>query len=128
MKKVVSTKRMIMRTSIRDFEIELNESDTANAIWLALPIDAYANVWGKEIYFEIPVEMGLEKGKTRMELGEVAYWPQGKALCFFFGPTPASGDDVPVAISPVTPVGMVNGDPSTLEDVGDRTAIKLIKG
>jgi len=128
MKKVVSTKRIIMRTSVRDFEIKLNESDTANAIWLALPIDAYTNVWSKEIYFEIPVEMALEKGKTRMELGEVAYWPQGNALCFFFGPTPASRDDVPVAISPVTPVGMVNEDPSTLEVVGDRTAIKLIKG
>jgi len=118
-------KRMIMRTPNQVFEIELNDSDTANAIWLALPLEAYVNVWGEEIYFEIPVSMGIENGKTMMEVGEAAYWPSGKAFCLFFGPTPASVDGVPTAISDVSPVGMIIGDTRELTKVGDRTRVVL---
>lgn len=120
-------KKMILKTPELDFEIELNESETANAIWEQLPIEAYVNVWGHEIYFEIPVKLPLENGKIRMNVGEVAYWPQGRALCFFFGPTPVSSDGTPVAISPVSPVGMVKGDPRLLEKVGDRTKVRLVR-
>jgi hypothetical protein len=82
--------RIVMKTPEMDFFIELNDSATADAIYLALPIEEYINVWGEEIYFEIPVEMRLENGKKVMEIGEVAYWPQGKAFCAFFGRTPVS--------------------------------------
>ena len=43
-----------------------------------------------------------------MSCGDIGYWPVGKALCFFFGPTPASEDDRPRAASPVNIVGRVN--------------------
>src|SRR5688500_4321058 len=33
----------------------LNQSDTARAIWAALPIEARGSTWGDEIYFGIPV-------------------------------------------------------------------------
>ena len=36
-------------------EAELNDGPTARAIMDALPITAHANLWGDEIYFEIPV-------------------------------------------------------------------------
>lgn len=114
-----------MRTPDQVFEIELNDSDTANAIWLALPLEAYVNVWGNEIYFEIPVEMEIENGRTRLKVGEVAYWPNGNALCFFFGPTPVSVDGTPTAISDISPVGMVLGDIEALKKVGDRTKVVL---
>jgi len=32
----------------------LNDSDPANAIWDALPIEARGNTWGDEIYFGMP--------------------------------------------------------------------------
>jgi hypothetical protein len=118
-------RNIIMRTPAKVFEIELNDSDTANAIWLALPLEAYINVWGDEIYFEIPVETGLENGRSLMEVGEVAYWPSGKAFCLFFGPTPASKDGTPTAISDVSPVGRVLGDPTHLREVGDRSKVIL---
>ena len=75
---------------------ELNETDTAHAVWDALPIHANGNTWGHEIYFQIQVESNLENGQEIVELGDLAYWPPGSAFCLFFGLTPASqGDEGP---------------------------------
>ena len=93
-------------------EAELTESETADAFWEALPITGSANVWGEEIYFQVPVEAPLEdSAREEMEVGEIAYWPPGSAFCIFFGRTPASVDDAPRAASPVNPLGRVAGDP-----------------
>lgn len=120
-------KRMRLRTPKDEFVVEMNDTETADAIWLSLPFEAYANVWGQEIYFEIPVHAPLERGKRVMEVGEVAFWPDGDALCFFFGPTPVSDGEKPVAYSDVTPVGMIVGDISGLRKVGDRTRVTVEK-
>jgi hypothetical protein len=50
-----------------------------------------------------------------MEVGELAIWPQGRALCIFFGPTPASINEEPRAISPVNPIGKIEGDVKLLK-------------
>ncbi|TQS82927.1 cyclophilin-like fold protein [Candidatus Methanomassiliicoccus intestinalis] len=108
-----------------EFEAELNDSDTANAVWLAAPFTSYTNLWGGEIYFEIPVKTRLENGRRIMTPGEIAYWPEGQALCIFFGPTPVGKGDKPVAISDVTPIGKVDGPIEILESVGDRTKVTV---
>jgi hypothetical protein len=113
-------KSFLMKTSAAHVVVELNDSSTADAIYLALPFEGYVNVWGEEIYFEIPVDMKIENGKRVMEVGEVAYWPEGKALCFFFGQTPVSKGPEPVAYSPVTPVGKVVENLEGLRAIGDR--------
>ncbi|MGD1060447.1 MAG: cyclophilin-like fold protein [Methanomassiliicoccales archaeon] len=118
-------KRFLMKTDVADVVVELNDSRTADSVYLALPFENYVNVWGEEIYFEIPVEMGLENGRKVMEVGEVAYWPQGKALCFFFGPTPVSTGPEPVAITPVTPIGRVVENLEGLTAIGDRMKASL---
>ena len=88
----------------------LNDTDTATAVANALPIKASANTWGDEIYFGIPVDAGLEQGQEVVELGDLGYWPPGRAFCIFFGPTPASrGDEIRPA-SAVTVIGRVCGD------------------
>jgi len=120
--------RLVLKTPLREFIIELNGSTTAEAVYLALPLEAYVNVWGEEIYFAIPVHMKLENGKKLMEVGEVAYWPQGDAFCVFFGPTPVSKGPKPEAYSPVSPIGMVLADVEALKDIGDRTLIRLERG
>jgi hypothetical protein len=117
--------RIILKTPQREFTIELNDSATADAVYLALPLEAYINVWGEEIYFAIPVHMKLENGKKVMEVGEVAYWPQGDAFCVFFGPTPVSKGSEPEAYSPVSPIGKVSFDVDGLKEIGDRTLIRL---
>ena len=77
---------------------KLTDSETASALWDALPMTGVANVWGEEIYFPVPVEAPLENSaREEMEIGEIAYWPPGGAFCIFFGRTPASADDAPRA-------------------------------
>ena len=117
--------RILLKTPDKEFLIQLNDSATADAVYLALPLEAYVNVWGEEIYFETPVHMKLENGKKVMEVGEVAYWPQGDAFCIFFGQTPASKGPKPEAYSPVSPIGMVVGEAESMKEIGDRTFIRL---
>ncbi len=104
---------------------ELNDSRTAEAIWQALPIEARASTWGDEIYFSIPVTAREENAKAVVDLGDVAYWPPGKAFCIFFGPTPAShGDEIRPA-SPVNLVGKVQGDARAFRRVSSGARIVL---
>ena len=114
-----------MRTRYEDFEIELNDSTTADALYLTLPLEREINVWGGEIYFEIPVHDKLENGRKIMSVGEVAYWPEGDALCIFFGRTPASKGELPEAYSPVTPLGRVVSNLERLEELSDKTSVTL---
>lgn len=109
-------------------EAELAQSETANAFWEALPVTGAANVWGEEIYFQVPVEAKLEdSSREEMEVGEIAYWPPGSAFCIFFGRTPASVDDAPRAASAVNPLGRVTGDPKDYLSVRSGEEVRLEK-
>ena len=121
----MSRKIRITAGSVR-VEAELTESETADAFWEALPITGAANVWGEEIYFQVPVEAPLEaSAREEMEVGEIAYWPPGSAFCIFFGRTPASVDDAPRAASPVNPLGRVAGDPKDFLSVRSGEEVRL---
>ena len=89
-------------------EAELNGSPTALAIWTSLPISAPANLWGEEIYFEIPVSMGEENAVDTVRKGDLGYWPEGECFCIFFGKTPmtTSEDEIKPA-SAVNPIGRI---------------------
>jgi hypothetical protein len=117
--------KIVMKTRYETFDIELNDTETADAIYIALPLEREINVWGGEIFFDIGVKMPLENGRKIMEPGEVAFWPEGNAFCIFFGRTPVSSGKAPEAYSPVTPVGRVLGDLSRLEELADRTEVRL---
>ena len=98
-------------------DAELNDTDTAAAVWDALPIHENGSTWGNEIYFRIPVDAELEDGQEVVELGDLGYWPPGQAFCLFFGPTPASqGDEIRPA-SEVTVIGKITGDTDGLKSV-----------
>ena len=108
---------------------ELSDSPCARAVAAALPIAARAGTWGEEIYFDIPVSFATaDDARTRMAVGELGYWPPGKAFCIFFGPTPVSGaDGVPVAASEVNPIGRLLDDPAPLRTVPDGAEVRLVK-
>lgn len=103
---------------------------TAEAILKALPIEGSANRWGDEIYFSIPVRVGEENAQEVVEVGDLAYWPPGHALCIFFGPTPVSEGSQPRAASPVNVFGKVKGDPKVFRKVrsGEKIRIGIVEG
>jgi hypothetical protein len=100
---------------------------TAERIWEALPIEGRANRWGDEIYFSIPVSVEEEHSRAEVEIGAIAYWPPGSALCIFFGRTPASKDDKPRAASPVNVFAKVNADTSIFRKVSDGDKVTIEK-
>ena len=105
---------------------ELNESATARAIWQALPIEGSANTWGEEIYFRIPVSHDLEPdARELVELGDLAYWPQGEAFCIFFGATPISSPGEIRPASAVNIVGQVLDDPKDFVSVAAGTSVRI---
>ena len=109
-------------------EADLSEAPTAALLWEKLPIEGRANLWGEEIYFEIPLEAPSEPGaREEMEVGEIAYWPPGKAFCIFFGPTPASSGGAPRAASPVNPLGRISGDAKALLSVPQGANISIMR-
>ena len=116
-----------IRITVGGLEVNasLNDTETAKAIAAALPISASANTWGDEIYFGIPVDAGLEDGQEVVDLGDLGYWPPGRAFCVFFGRTPASqGDEIRPA-SAVTVIGKVAGDPTVFKQVNSGAQITI---
>lgn len=106
---------------------ELNDSNTAQKIWEALPIEGSVNTWGDEIYFSISVNVGLENAKAVVSEGDLGYWPPGNAFCIFFGLTPASqGDEIRPA-SPVNIFGKIIGDSKVFKKVSSGAKIIIEK-
>jgi hypothetical protein len=97
---------------------DLNDSKTARRILKALPIRSSAQVWGEEVYFATELALPEENLQAHVPPGTVAYWLPGKAICLFFGQTPAS---------PVTIVGQLRSNPYDLGAVkaGDPVVVKL---
>jgi hypothetical protein len=109
-------------------EAEMLDTPTASKILEALPFEGSANVWGDEIYFDIPLNLEQEPdARADVEVGDLAYWPAGPAFCIFFGPTPVSTGDQPRAYSPVNVFGRVLGDTGKFKTVSDGAVIKITR-
>ena len=68
--------------------------NTLNAILDNLPIEVNINKWGKELYTDkTSIRAREENAKSEVNLLDVAFWPEGSALCLFYGPTPISKPD-----------------------------------
>ena len=119
--------KIVIRSGSVKAEAELNESYTAKRIFEKLPFSAIVKTWGDEIYFSIPVELGEEKGREEVDVGDVAYWPDGNAFCIFFGRTFASKNDKPRAASNVNVFGKIIGDPLVFKNVKDGSRIFVEK-
>ena len=76
-----------------DIIIKLRSTPTANAIKSILPCKSIIQTWGEEIYFEIPTQKDLSLDNTAKDvinLGEIAYWIEGKCIAIGYGRTPIS--------------------------------------
>ena len=111
--RAVASQTFLLKLGDMALEGRFNDSATAASIAAACPLDIRLSRWGDEYYGDCGVVAGAEpEAREVMEIGEVAYWPPGRALCVFFGPTPAS-DRYGAA-------GRVAGEPSGHPPRGDR--------
>ena len=106
----------------------LDDTPTARALVAALPVNARAQTWGEEVYFEIPVKAALERGaKQVVPPGTVCFWVEGTALALPWGRTPISEGEEPKLVSPCNLLGRIDGDPRKLAAVraGDLITLTL---
>lgn len=105
---------------------ELLDTPTARAIQGKLPFSSRVRRWGGEIYFTIPVDFETEpEAREVVEPGEVGYWPPGRAMALFFGPTPASVGQECRAASPVNVFARLTGDLKPLSAVPEGTRVSV---
>jgi hypothetical protein len=109
-------------------QAEIFDTPTGRAVLDALPFEGSANLWGDEIYFEIPVSPVQEPDARKdVTVGDLGYWPLGSAFCIFFGPTPMSQGDAPRAYSPVNIFGRILGDAKAFKTVADGALVQVMK-
>jgi len=90
---------------------------TVDAIVKKLPVEGRAALWKEEVYFEIPVRMGEEKARSKVEKGDLAFWPMGNALCIFYGESQP--------YSPVNIVGKVTKNLELFERVKSGSVMRV---
>ncbi len=112
----------------KDFKVagNLNETKAAQTIYQKLPTESKVSKWGDEIYFQIPAKLSEEPTTMDLNVGDIAYWPEGSCLCLFFGRTPASTDHRPKPASPVSIVGSFKASFDMLRKVGSGTAVRIV--
>ncbi|MCX5708486.1 MAG: cyclophilin-like fold protein [Candidatus Omnitrophica bacterium] len=107
------------------FYVKLNDSPAAAEISCRLPVEGAASRWGDEIYFETDISAPADGQTMDVQVGDVAYWPQGKCICVFFGRTEASKTDKPVPASPVVVIGHTLATPGELREINAGEAIRV---
>ena len=125
-------KILVNISELENITIELNDAfspKTCKNILDSLPFSVSAHLWGEEIYTdESPIFQAEENAKAIVDLNDVAYWPSGKAICLFFGPTPIGKKGEIKPYSPVNIVGKITDpDKSILENFTDGTKISFRK-
>ena len=90
---------------------------TVDTIVRKLPLEGRAALWKEEVYFQIPVKIGEEKAKGTVEVGDVAFWPMGSALCVFFGTSQP--------YSPVNVLGKIKENLELFSQVKSGATIKV---
>jgi hypothetical protein len=106
----------------------LEDTPSSRALVAALPLDARAQTWGEEVYFEIPVKAKPEPGaKQAVPPGTVCFWVEGSSLALPWGRTPISEGMEPKLVSPCNVLGRIDGDPRQLAAVraGDTVTLTL---
>jgi hypothetical protein len=90
---------------------------TVDMIVRKMPMEGRAALWKEEVYFETPVKMGEEKAKGTVEVGTIAFWPMGSAICIFYGPSQP--------YSPVNILGKITGNLELFKQVKSGTKIRV---
>ena len=104
----------------------LEDTPTARALVAALPVQARAQTWGEEVYFEVPVKTKPEPGARQVvPPGTVCFWIEGNSLALPWGRTPISEGRDSKLVSPCNVLGAIDGDPRVLASVRSGDTITL---
>ena len=109
-----------------DISAILNNTPTTQALIKTLPIESYANTWGDEVYFSVPVSVPLEKdAKQVVDPGAICFWVEGNSLALPFGPTPISeGNECRLATA-CNILGKIEKEPGILSSIQSGDLIKI---
>lgn len=100
---------------------------TIEALKENMPVSGTAQKWGKELFFRVPIDIDEENTKRYVNKGEIAYWPEGNALCIFYGMTPGSpSEDKIKPASAVNVIGKID-NPDELKGYSSDVKIKVSK-
>ena len=121
---------LVLRAGSRIWPVDLNESATAGELLAGLSFGLGGSLlaWGGMRYFGIGWKWGVERPQRAMEMGDLAYWDVGSALCLFLGQTPLDDTVSPpfTAPSDVSVVGRVGGDRAALAALRPGTRVQLV--
>ncbi len=108
---------------------DTNSPKTCASFLKSLPFSVNAHIWGEEIYTdESPITQPEENAKDLVSLNDITYWPAGKAICLFFGPTPIGKKGEIKPYSPVNIIGkIINVDKSVIKNFKEGTKITFQK-
>jgi uncharacterized protein len=100
----------------------LNDTPQGQKLYDSLPIESDFATWGDEIYFTIPVNLSADIMVETVALGDIGYWPPGKAFCIFYGRTPVSAPGEIRPASEVIPLGKITGNPALFKSLSRSAA------
>jgi len=117
---------------LKSIDLELDDTmcpNTVKSFLQNLPFTLGVNLWGEEIYTnESPINVDEENAKAQVELYDVAYWPTGKAICLFYGPTPIGNKNEIKPYSPVNVIGKIlKPDKKILSELKNGTNVTFKK-
>ena len=117
---------------LKNIDLELDDTmcpNTVKSFLQNLPFTLGVNLWGEEIYTnESPINVDEENAKAQVELYDVAYWPTGKAICLFYGPTPIGNKNEIKPYSPVNVIGKIlKPDKKILSELKNGTNVTFKK-
>lgn len=92
---------------------------TVDALLRVLPLRGRVNILKAQVYFEVPVKIGCEKAVSRVEKGDIGYWPFGSSLCFF--------KERMLPYRPVNLVGKILSGLEVFQNVANGTPIAVYK-
>jgi hypothetical protein len=90
---------------------------TVEALLRRMPVHGRAMMWNEQVYFETPLRLGVEKARTTVEKGMIAYWPMSSAICIFVGSMKT--------YSPVNVIGRILGNLELFSQIGPGTRITM---
>lgn len=76
--------------------------------------------YGEEVYFQVAVKAPSENPRSSIEVGTIAYWPMGSAVCVFYGATKP--------YSPVNRLGRITDRLDLFREVKEGTIVTIRKG